>query len=211
MVPFGRTTSTKAVKSASYCCSTRETRGRQRPKPQPANNSPLSDHCIPELSTAVLFHTNNSKLSALTQVLMSHPRSTTSSSSNFQLIIDNALKVYQKRTKTDLLLHPLAAQLQTCQSPSDILAVLQGQVHGLDQSQSGDDRWTKWLDPTIHVLLTFSGAVGTVGLVRPGICVYPRSHAHIYLAGICTRDGDLRWSWCSSFSAYPRYPNVGSL
>jgi hypothetical protein len=114
--------------------------------------------------------------------LMSDTRSTTSSSSNFKLIIDNALKVYQKRTKTNLLLHPLAAQIQTCTSPSDILAVLQEQLQGLDQSRSSSDRWTKWLDPTIHVILTFSRAVGTVGLVRPNTCIYPRS-AHSYLFG----------------------------
>ena len=113
---------------------------------------------------------------------MSHTHSTaaSSSSSNFQLILDNALKVYQKRTKNDLLLHPLAAQLQTCDSPTDILAVLQQQIQGLVRSQSGDDRWTKWLDPTINVLITFSQTVGTVGLVCPRTCVYSRS-AHSFI------------------------------
>jgi hypothetical protein len=99
---------------------------------------------------------------------MSHSRATTSesSSSNFQLIIDNALKAYQKRTKKNLVAHPLASQLQACESPGDILAVLQQQIQGSDQSRSGaDERWTKWLDPTINVLLTFSQTVGTVGLV----------------------------------------------
>ena len=103
---------------------------------------------------------------------MSHTPPTASSSlassSNFQVIINNALKVYNKRTKNDLLLHPLAAQIQTCHSPADILAVLQQQVQGLDR----DDRWTKWLDPTINVLLTFSQTAGTVGLVCPTRCVY---------------------------------------
>ena len=114
---------------------------------------------------------------------MSYTTSSSSNScSNFQQIISDALKVYQKRTKTDLLLHPLADQIQTCSSPGDILAVLQDQLRGLDQSRSVDDRWTKWLDPTIHVLLTFSGAVGTVGMVCPSTCVYPRS-AHSYLFG----------------------------
>jgi hypothetical protein len=94
---------------------------------------------------------------------MSHTRSTASSSSNFQVIINNALKVYNKRTKNDILLHPLAAQIQTYQSPADILAILQQQVQGLDR----EDRWTKWLDPTINVLLTFSQTAGTVGLVCP--------------------------------------------
>ena len=69
-------------------------------------------------------------------------------SSNFQLIVNNALEVYRKRTKNDLL-HPLATELQNCDTPSDILAVLQHEVRGLDQS-----RWTKWLDPTINVFLS---------------------------------------------------------
>jgi hypothetical protein len=122
-----------------------------------------------------LIVTNNLKHSVIT--LMSHltgASSSKSGGSNFQLI-NNALKVYRKRTKNDLLLHPLAAQIQTCHSPSDILAVLQQQVQGLDQSRSGDDRWTKWLDPTINVLLTFSQTAGTVGLVCPKTCAYSRS------------------------------------
>ena len=114
--------------------------------------------------------------------IMSQNRSTTASSSKFQLIINDALKVYHKRTKNDLLLHPLATELQNSESPADILAVLQQQLHGLDQSQSGDDRWTKWLDPTINVLLTFSQTAGTVGLVCPTTSPYLRS-AHSYLFG----------------------------
>ena len=77
-------------------------------------------------------------------------------SSNFQLIINNALDKYKKRTKNDLLAHPLAAQLQSCDSPSAILAVLQQQVQGLDQSRSSDERWSRWLDPTVNVLYAFS-------------------------------------------------------
>ena len=90
----------------------------------------------------------------------SHPITTASSSSNFQLIFNNALKVYEKRTKKDLLAHPLAAELQNCNSPSEILAVLHQQVQGLDQSMSSDDRWTKWLDPTVNVLYMLSKTLG---------------------------------------------------
>jgi hypothetical protein len=94
---------------------------------------------------------------------MSHPHPTTAtatSSSTFQLIFNNALKAYEKRTKKDLLAHPLAAELQKCNSPSAILAVLHQQVQGLDQSPSNDDRWTKWLDPTVTVLHTLSETLG---------------------------------------------------
>jgi hypothetical protein len=98
-------------------------------------------------------------------VLMSHSQITPASSSNFQLIIYNALEAYKKRTKNDLLAHPLAPQLQACDSPGAILAILQQQAQGMDQSRS-DDRWTKWLDPTVNVLFAFSATLGTgVGLV----------------------------------------------
>ena len=90
----------------------------------------------------------------------SHPISTASSSSNFQLIFNNALKAYEKRTKNDILAHPLAAELQNCDSPTKILAVLHQQVQALDQSLSGDDRWTKWLDPTVNVLYMLSETLG---------------------------------------------------
>jgi hypothetical protein len=88
--------------------------------------------------------------------LMSHTH-TTSTSSNFQLILDNALKAYKKRTKKDLLKHPLADRLQACDSPSSILTVLQEQVQELDESQRSS---TKWLDPTVNVLHTFSETLG---------------------------------------------------
>jgi hypothetical protein len=89
-----------------------------------------------------------------------------SSSSNFQLIINNALDAYKKRTKKDLLAHPLVTELQYCNSSSAILDVLQQQLQGLDQSRRSDDRWTRWLDPTVNVLFTFSATLGEgVGLV----------------------------------------------
>jgi hypothetical protein len=87
----------------------------------------------------------------------SHPiatTATTSSSSNFQLIFNNALEAYQKRTKTNLL--PLDAELENRNSPSEILAVLHRQVQGLDQSLSSDDRYTKWLEPTVNALCMLS-------------------------------------------------------
>jgi hypothetical protein len=96
---------------------------------------------------------------------MSHPHPSTASS-NFQLILNNALKAYKKRAKKDLLTHPLATQLESCKSPGAILALLQQQVTGTDQSRSSDDRWTKWLDPTVNVLYALSGTLGEgVGLV----------------------------------------------
>ena len=110
----------------------------------------------------ILLHPHHPPSSSL----MSRTQPPASSSSNFRQIFDNALKAYQRRTKKDLQVHPLAAQLQTCDSPSSILAVLQQQVQDLNRSQSIDDRLTKWLDPTVNVLCSLSDALGeSVGLV----------------------------------------------
>jgi hypothetical protein len=99
---------------------------------------------------------------------MSQTHHATTSSSKFQQIFDNALREYQRRTKKDLLNHPLAAQIQGCESSSDIRAVLQQQVQELNRSQSADDRLTKWLDPTVNILCSLSDALGEgVSLVCP--------------------------------------------
>jgi hypothetical protein len=89
---------------------------------------------------------------------MSH--TPTSTSYNFQLIFDNALKTYKKRTKKDLLKHPLADRLQACNSASSILTLLQEEVQGLNKSQRNNERLTKWLDPTVKVLHAFSDTLG---------------------------------------------------
>ena len=97
---------------------------------------------------------------------MSQVPPTSSSSTNFETIIAAALKVYNEQTKNDIALHPLATQLQSCDSPTAILAVLRTQVQSFNQTQSADEKWTKWLDPTVNVLYSFSATLGNgVGLV----------------------------------------------
>ena len=100
---------------------------------------------------------------------MSHTHLASSSSSNFQLIFDDALKAYERRTKKDLRKHPLAAQLQRCNSPNSILDVLQQQVQELNHSQRRNERWTRWLDPTVKVLHMFSVTLGEVVTL---VCLY---------------------------------------
>ena len=97
---------------------------------------------------------------------MSQTLSTAVASSRFQAIFNAALKLYEKQTKKDLIAHPLASQLQTCDSPTAILSVLQEKAREFDRARSGDERLTKWLNPTVNVLYAFSAALGEgVGLV----------------------------------------------
>ncbi|KAH9060147.1 hypothetical protein EDB87DRAFT_634510 [Lactarius vividus] len=81
-------------------------------------------------------------------------------SSNFHSTFVAALNAYQKKTKNDLLEHPLAAQLQSCNSSADILALLRDKVEEYDQSKSRNERLSSWLNPTINVLYAFSATLG---------------------------------------------------
>jgi hypothetical protein len=109
---------------------------------------------------------------------MSNTPSTSTSSSNFRTIFVAAIKEYEKKTKTDLHTHPLSTRLQSCNSSSDILAVLHDKVNEFDESRCHNERLSSWLNPTINVLCAFSGTVAQgAGLVSPNgrIC---RRFAH---------------------------------
>ena len=89
-----------------------------------------------------------------------------SSSSNFQSVLNAALEAYEKKTRSKLLTHPLAAQLQSCDSPTAILSVLQDLIQQFDHRRRSDQRLTNWLNPTVNVLYAFSATLGQgVGLV----------------------------------------------
>ena len=143
----------------------RRTLGRPRPAPTSymrgwgSHASRGKQQTSPNIPRRLLTTNTHRYLPVLiTYSLMSHSH-LTATSSNFQVIINNALKAYEKCTKRDLLTHPLASQIQACDSPSAILTILQQQVQGLDQSRSGDNRWIKWLDPTVKVLYVFSSTL----------------------------------------------------
>ncbi|KAF8491836.1 hypothetical protein F5888DRAFT_1891996 [Russula emetica] len=91
-----------------------------------------------------------------------------SSSSNFQSVLNASLQAYDNKTKNKLLDHPLATQLQSCDSPNAVLTVLQDLVQQFDQRRTSDERLKNWLDSTVNVLYTFSDTLGEgVGLAFP--------------------------------------------
>ncbi|KAH9032106.1 hypothetical protein EDB84DRAFT_1438706 [Lactarius hengduanensis] len=112
---------------------------------------------------------------------MSQTPTTSAASSRFQAIFQTALKAYQRQTKKDLLAHPLASQLQSCDSTSAILTVLQDQVREFDQAHSGDERLTKWLIPTVNVLYALSAAVSEgVGLAARDVAASKDALAELF-------------------------------
>ncbi len=94
------------------------------------------------------------------------PATATSSASNFVSIFEAAKKEYKKLTKQDLNTHPLSVEFDICNSPDAVLNLFRKQAQIFDGICEGDERLIKWLDPMVHILFTFSAALGEgVGLV----------------------------------------------
>ncbi|KAH9998796.1 hypothetical protein BJV74DRAFT_986617 [Russula compacta] len=92
--------------------------------------------------------------------------------SQFQDIIDTALKDYANKTGKDIPTDQITARLLTCNSPDDVLEVLQEQAHAFNQYRNGD--WKvqliRRLKPTVDILLglSTSGVFGqSIGLKFP--------------------------------------------
>ena len=119
-------------------------------------------------------------------------------------MINNALDTYKKRTKNDLLTHPLATRLQTCNTPSAIIVVLQEQVQGLDQSRSSDELWSRWLDPTVNILQTFSSILEAGASLVCFRTYLFELYTHIFATGIPTCECNLCQRRRPPFSEYSK-------
>ena len=110
-----------------------------------------------------------------TTMSSSTPGQTSTPSSDFKSILDaglsRALSEYKNKTGKPLLDHPLAAELKRCDSVDAIKAVFQVQAEAFQQFRDGDKRLTKWINPVVDVLSTFSDTIGgAAGIVRPLKC-----------------------------------------
>jgi hypothetical protein len=113
-----------------------------------------------------------------------------SSSSNFRSIFDAALDDYKKKTNNDLRQHGLIAQLEPCDSASDILAMLDKQYHVKQfiQSQTDGGSSKQWLSATATVLCAFSAALGEgVGIVIISSSSRQRCALSSFSTGLPTR------------------------
>jgi hypothetical protein len=81
-----------------------------------------------------------------------------SQSSRFQVLFESALRDYESQTGTILADHPLAQQLQNCDSIESVTAVLQTQVRAFTESRGGDGKIMKSLNRVISVLYSLSAS-----------------------------------------------------
>lgn len=85
--------------------------------------------------------------------------SLTSTTSNFQAILEPALELYTRKTGKNLCDlptdHPLA-KLDSCDKPDDILNILQEQAIEFGEYRKGNTKLLKCLKPILKVLHTLS-------------------------------------------------------
>jgi len=99
---------------------------------------------------------------------MSSASNTSSPLSTFETIFNTALDKYAKRTGQDLRNHPLAAAVDRCGSPDEILAIFQAQSQAFDEFRNGDPKLIKWLRPVVsglHAISTNTVASAGVSIV----------------------------------------------
>jgi hypothetical protein len=58
----------------------------------------------------------------------------------FQALFEAACKEYEGRTGTNLIDHPFATQLQTCDSFGSLIALLQEQARAINELRGGDSK-----------------------------------------------------------------------
>jgi hypothetical protein len=95
---------------------------------------------------------------------MSHP----DPSSSFQLLIGKALLDYEKQTGTKLADHPLAKQIETCDSVDSVTLVLEEQAQAFREFRGDDGKIMKSLKSVVRVLHALSTSTALsegIGLV----------------------------------------------
>jgi len=135
-----------------------------------------------------------------------------SGTSNFQLLFDSALQDYEKQTGTVLASHPLARDLENCDSAESVTALLQKQAPDPSKSRGDHGKVMTSLKRAVHVLYTLSvsTALGeSVGLVCRVVGIHvgyfrflaSRTDVMRVNPALSPRKGNIRWSCHPTFRA----------
>jgi hypothetical protein len=92
-----------------------------------------------------------------------------SQSSHFQGLFERALRDYEEQTGTALAGHPLAGQLQSCNSVDSVLDILQQQAQAFTEFRGSDGRITKSLKSAVSIIHALSSSTilsDVVSMVR---------------------------------------------
>ena len=123
---------------------------------------------------------------------MSSASSSAYSSSTFGALFNAALEKYTKKTGKDLRNHPLASEIDSCDSPDSIINIFQEQARAFDEFKRGDTQLFKWLKPVVNVL----HALSTNDVLRDSVSLVSLATfvivfiLELYPPGVSTRKGD---------------------
>ena len=116
--------------------------------------------------------------------------------SAFHSKFSDAMRTYSRRTKIDLVFHPLAAVFQSCNDPGVALSLFQRSAH---RPRINDESLKDLLSPTFIGLYSLSPSVKEgVGLVIVDSCSFRRRTLSLSL-GIITRESHLGCHWYPHF------------
>ncbi len=89
------------------------------------------------------------------------PQTTLESASHatYLRIFDSAKIAYEKKTGKCLRFTSLFYRLNSCYSPDNIIIILRRQIPPSYLYRCRDDRVTRWLNPTVNVIIAFSANI----------------------------------------------------
>ncbi|KAI9454796.1 hypothetical protein F5148DRAFT_415059 [Russula earlei] len=89
------------------------------------------------------------------------------SSSNFQSIIESALRDYTEKTGVDLARYDFAHQLESCDSPDEVLWLLRNKAKKFKEYREGNRKLINFLSPIVQVIHAFAGFLGEATSLTP--------------------------------------------
>src|SRR5712672_3114558 len=90
---------------------------------------------------------------------MTSTNHTSTSSSNFQSILENALRDYTKETGVDLAKYDFAKRLERCNSSDEILWLLREKAKKFKEYREKNRKLINWITPVVQVVHAFAGAL----------------------------------------------------
>jgi len=123
------------------------------------------------------------------------PPNPSADTDNFTTIFDAASIEYLRVTGTRLDTHPFAAQLEKCHGPEAVSNLLRTQAQAFSKFRNGDERLMAWLNPTVHILSTFSATLGEgIGLVSH-LIYFISLFSDVLFSAILACEDNLHWPW----------------
>ncbi|KAH9061918.1 hypothetical protein EDB87DRAFT_1560134, partial [Lactarius vividus] len=99
-------------------------------------------------------------------------------STSFKPILDAALAEYANQVGIDLATYPLSDALRSCNSPNDVLKILEDSANKFKDFRDGNRKLLNWLSPLVQILHTLSAVLGA------SIALVPFEPAKAVFAGV---------------------------